>query len=221
MDSSAWPLFDLRLRFDEVVLRAVREADLAHLAAVQPDDYEHDPRAEMLDGLDLRPNRARLMHQRYWRSLGSWSSTLWCLDFAVEYQGSVVGMQSLEANDFPTLRTVDSGSWLIRSVRGRGVGVAMRSAVLGLAFDHLGAFAAITSARQDNAASLGVSRRIGYTDNGVSLNHSGQGLVELQHLRLTARDWRASGRGSRATVQGLDPCRPWFGQPVKGRGQQR
>ncbi len=211
MDPSVWPLFDLRIRFGEVALRPVREADLPHLATVQPDDYEHDPHAEMLTGLDLRRNRARLVYQGYWRSLGTWSPTSWCLDFAVGYRGSVVGVQSLEAEDFPTLRTVDSGSWLIRSVRGRGVGVAMRTAVLGLAFDHLGALAAVTSARNDNAASLGVSRRVGYTDNGVSLNDSGHGLVELQHLRITAQDWRASGRGSGVTVEGLEPCRPWFG----------
>ena len=211
-----WPLFGLRIRCDDVLLRLVRERDLPRLAVLQPPDYEHDPSAEAFPGEDLADHRRRLVYQGYWRSLGTWSPSSWCLDFAVEYQDVLVGVQSLEADDFLTLRTVDSGSWLVSAARGRGVGIAMRTAVLGLAFDHLGALAAVTSARSDNAASLGVSRHVGYRDNGVGLNLSGRGLVELAHVRLTAEEWRASGAGERVTVSGLDPCVPWFGASPRG-----
>ena len=212
MTYSAWPLFDLRIRCGAVELRAVREDDLPFLASVQPDDYEHDPRAEMLPELDLAQNRERLVHQDYWRSVGTWSPSSWVLPLAVEFAGAVVGVQSVEAENFRTLRTVDSGSWLIPPARGRGVGVAMRKAILGLAFDGLGALAAISSARRDNGASLGVSRSIGYTDNGISLNDSGTGLVELRHLRLTVQQWRTAGHGRGVSVDGLTPCLPWFGR---------
>jgi len=211
MTRTAWPLFDLRLRCRMAYLRPVRESDLPLLASIQPDDYEHDPRAEILPGLDLAQNRERLVYQDYWRAMGTWSRSSWTLPFAVECDGAVVGIQSIEADRFPTLRTVDSGSWLVPSARGRGVGVAMRKAILGLAFDHLGALAAVSSARHDNGASLGVSRRIGYADNGVSLNDSGNGLVELRHVRLTVQQWRAAGHGGEVTVEGLAPCLPWFG----------
>jgi RimJ/RimL family protein N-acetyltransferase len=212
MTHSAWPLFDLRIRCGPAALRPIEESDLPLLASIQPDDYEHNPRAEMLPGLDLAQNRERLVYQDYWRAMGTWSPSSWTLQFAVEHSGAVVGMQSLEAEGFPTLRTVDSGSWLIPSARGRGVGVAMRKAVLGLAFDHLEAIAAISSARRDNAASLGVSRSIGYTDNGLSLNDSSSGLVELQHMRLTIQQWRAAGHNREVIVNGLTPCLPWFGR---------
>jgi RimJ/RimL family protein N-acetyltransferase len=138
----------------------------------------------------------------------------------VESDGAVVGIQVLEAEQFPVLRTVGSGSWLIQGVRGRGIGVAMRLAVLGLAFDHLGALAAVTSARTDNAASLGVSRRVGYSDNGVSLTDSGQGVVELSQFRLTAPAWQAAGHGAEVTVTGFEPCRPWFGLGSPEPGQE-
>jgi len=210
MSGPASPLFGLRLRCRSVALRSVREADLPHLAAILPHDYELNPRAELLSGVDVQENRRRILCQDYWRAMGTWSPSAWCLNFAVEYDGDVVGVQSLEANDFPTVRTVDSASWLIQAVRGRGIGVAMRMAVLGLAFDHLNAWAAITSARTDNGPSLGVSRRIGYRDNGVSLNASHDGVVELSHLRLTEQGWRATGLGREVTVEGLAPCRPWF-----------
>jgi len=211
MDLPNWPLSGLQLRCRSVVLRAAREHDLPQLAAIEPDDYEHDPHAELLPGLDLRENRRRLLYQDYWRSLGTWSPSSWCLNFAVECGGDLVGMQSLEADEFPVLRTVGSGSWLVPAVRGRGVGVAMRMAVLGLAFDHLGALAAVSSAVAGNAASLGVSRRLGYAGNGVSLTDSAAGVVELTHVRLTAAAWQAAGHGREVTVTGLRPCLPWFG----------
>jgi RimJ/RimL family protein N-acetyltransferase len=209
-----WPLFGLRLRCRDVRLRLVGERDLPHMAAIRPDDFDHHPRAEMFAELDRHQNLRRLTYQEFWRSLGTWSPSSWCLDLAVEYDGAVVGVQSLEADEFPVLHTVDSGSWLVPAVRGKGIGIAMRTAVLGLAFDHLGAVAAITSADSDNGASLGVSRRIGYRHNGVTLNDSGHGVIELTHLRLTAEEWRASGLGKEVTVTGLEPCRPWFGLPV-------
>jgi RimJ/RimL family protein N-acetyltransferase len=87
----------------------------------------------------------------------------------------------------------------------------MRRAVLALAFDHLGAYAAVSSARADNAASLGVSRRLGYAENGVSLNAGVRGLGELQHMRLTRRDWEASGLGDEVQIAGVRSCLPWFG----------
>lgn len=204
-----WPLFDLRLRCGPVVLRPVTDADLPVLSGLLPDDFDLDPRAERLAGLDPMADRRRRFVQGLWRSRGTWSPGSWCLDLVVEVEGDPVGLQSLEADDFPLLRTVDSGSWLTPSARGRGHGVAMRAAVLGLAFDHLDAVAAVSSAVLDNAASLGVSRSLGYRDNGISRTDSPAGVVELQHLRLTREAW-AAGR-HRVEVTGLEPCLPWFG----------
>jgi RimJ/RimL family protein N-acetyltransferase len=84
----------------------------------------------------------------------------------------------------------------------------MRTAVLGLAFDHLGAAAAISSATVSNAASLGVSRRIGYAENGRSriVDTSGE-VVDLQNFLLTAAHWP----GADVEVTGLEPALPWFG----------
>ena len=85
----------------------------------------------------------------------------------------------------------------------------MRAGILALAFDHLGAEAAVTSAEHSNAASLGVSRRLGYVDNGVGRVHGAQGAVDLQYLRLSEDAWRSTGRS--AEITGIESCLPWFG----------
>ena len=208
MERVDWPLFDLTLQCRGVRLRALREGDLPYLASVLPGDVGHDPRLELFPDLSAAENERRLFWQSYWRAVGSWSPSSWTLHLAVTYQDRVVGVQTLEGDSFPQLRTVDSASWLVPGVRGRGVGVAMRMAVLGLAFDHLGAIAAITSATVQNAASLGVSRRLGYTGNGTGLILETGGVAELLHLRLTKDQWAF---GDQVEVDGFTPCRPWFG----------
>ena len=106
------------------------------------------------------------------------------------------------------MRTVDSASRLTSGVRGRGFGLAMRVAVLGPAFDHLGALAAISSATVGNHASLGVSRRVGYRDNSVGFVHSRAGRETLRHLRLPVEEW---AHGGEVEAGGVTACLPWFG----------
>ena len=125
----------------------------------------------------------------------------------------MVGAQELEGTDFPLLRTVDTASFLVPEARGLGIGKAMRSAVLALAFEGLAADAAITSAWQDNDGSLGVSRSLGYRPNGEQLHaREGQGLPRdlMVHLRMTRDDWFGRPRPA-VEISGLDPCLPLFG----------
>jgi RimJ/RimL family protein N-acetyltransferase len=203
-----WPFFDLRITSGDVLLRGATDGDLPALLEALPDDLELDPRLERFATLPEARDRERRFVAGLWRHRGQWSPSSWCLDLVVEHRGRVVGIQSLEGDDFPTLRTVDSASWLTPGARGRGVGTAMRAGVLALAFDHLGADAAVTSAVRSNAASLGVSRRLGYVDNGVGRVHGAAGPVDLQYLRLSRGAWRASGVTAR--ISGVEACLPWF-----------
>jgi RimJ/RimL family protein N-acetyltransferase len=206
----AWPLFALRLTTPDLTLRPMTEADLPLLAELYPADVEQDPATTRYPGLDEGANRASGVFQTYWRYYGTWSPTAWRLNFVVHAGGSVVGVQELEGNDFPMLRTVDSSSWLVESARGRGLGKQMRGAVLTLAFGELAAEAAITSAWHDNHASLGVSRSLGYEPNGVELMRRGDGVDRLEHLRLRRSSWLARGAED-VVVSGFGPCRAYFG----------
>src|SRR5262249_19574608 len=64
-------------------------------------------------------------------AIGTWRPQAWRLSLVVRSAGGeILGVQELEGNDFPTLRTVDSSSFLIPPARGRGYGKQMRTAVL-------------------------------------------------------------------------------------------
>ena len=212
----AWPFVDLRIRSGRVLLRGLTDADLPALLAALPDDLEMDPRNDRLRSLSPDEDRRRQLVAEIWKHRGTWSPESWCLDLAVEVEDRVVGVQALEGDQFRLLRTVDSFSWLAKDVRGRGLATEMRTAVLALAFDHLGAEVAVSSAVTDNAPSLAVSYRLGYVDNGLSRTNTPTGPRDLQHVRLTREVWRASDRT--ADVTGLDPCLPWFGLDQAGAG---
>ena len=213
MTHPTWPLLDLRLATAGVALRPMAEVDLGTVADLMPDDLELNPAATTYPGLDTATGRRVVLHQEYWRGWGRWSIASWALRFVVEVDGRIVGTQTLEGQDFPTLRTVDSASWLVPEVRGRGLGKAMRAAVLALAFGPLGARCAITSAWIDNSASLGVSRALGYQPNGQHWHRraDGVGAGAMAHLRLTREDWLASGAGDSVQMSGFEACRPYFG----------
>jgi len=204
-----WPFFDLRITCGEVLLRGVTDADLEVLVSVIPDDLEMNPANERFATLPPDADRRRQLVGEIWKHRGTWSPDSWCLDLAVEVDGRVVGVQALEGEQFPQLRTVDSFSWLSSEVRGRGLANLMRAGVLALAFDHLGAEVAVSSARTDNAPSLAVSYRMGYVDNGITRTVTPTGPFDLQHVRLTRDAWRAGGRT--AAITGVEPCLPWFG----------
>jgi RimJ/RimL family protein N-acetyltransferase len=211
MTSSYWPLFDLRLASPGLMLRPMVEADLAALADLLPGDVELDPAATSYPIADDRTRRGIIVHQDYWKSYGTWRPQAWRLSFVVSAAGQILGVQELEGNDFPVLRTVDSSSFLIPAARGRGYGKQMRAAVLALAFGPMRAQAAITSAWHDNHASLGVSRALGYRPNGELLHARGDGAELMVHMRLTRQDWLASGRGVEVEITGFDACRTVFG----------
>jgi RimJ/RimL family protein N-acetyltransferase len=215
-----WPLLDLRITTRDLVLTPLTEGDLAEVVRALPDDVEQDPRATTY-GLDDRTQRGVVVHQEYWRSYGTWTPQAWRFHLAVRRGDRLVGLQELQGDDFPTLRTVDTSSWLVPDERGAGVGKAMRRAVLALAFGPMEALAAVTSAWHDNHASLGVSRSVGYLPNGESLLARDGGGDTRLHLRLTRDDWlagKAVGPADPVEIDGFDPCRPFFGLPAAANG---
>jgi RimJ/RimL family protein N-acetyltransferase len=208
-----WPLFGLVIRTPRLLLTPVRDDHLPELVDAVLAGI-HDP-TEMPFGVPWTdaPRDVLILEtaKHQWRTRAQVSVESWTLNFAVLHEGRVVGVQDLTARSFPLLRRVGSGSWLTRRAQGQGFGTEMRSAVLQLAFDHLGATSAVSEAASWNRASLGVSRRLGYTDNGTALVEARKCQVETQQNVLLTKegflrpDWTAEVEGLEAASVQLIP----------------
>ena len=210
--ADAWPLFGLRIRSERLVMRVPREADLMALMTVAKAGIH--PVGEMPFGVawSTAPSPAfdRGFVQHFWGSWARWTPESWTLNLMVELDGAPIGSQSVRGEQFRVLRTVNTGSWLGRVHQGRGLGTEMRAAVLGFAFDGLGAEVAESSAFLDNIASNRVSKKLGYDDNGHS-RLAPEGIArETQLFRMTVERWRSRPRPP-ITIEGLDACRELFG----------
>lgn len=207
-----WPLLGLRVRTARLELRLPTEDELAELADVAAAGVHEPGREPFLRPWTDRPpaERAREVVQRHWRRRGKWTPQDWTLDLVVFEQGRPVGVQEVGAQDFTTLREVWTASWLGLTYQGRGIGSEMRSAVLDLVFAGLGATDATTASFTDNAAPLGISRKLGYRPDGITRDVLRGRTVVSQRLRLTRDDWERTDRPE-ITISGLEPCLSQFG----------
>jgi RimJ/RimL family protein N-acetyltransferase len=209
---SYWPLPGLRLRTSQLELRVPDEADLIALARLAEAGV-HDPATQpfAVPWTDAAPVDRALSTMRYhWSCWGSWEPANWTLNLVAVSDSAVVGTIGLSARDFAVMREVGTGSWLGLAYQGRGFGTQMRAAVLALAFDGLGARFAKSSAFTFNAASLAVSARLGYADDGTDWRLIRGEPAEIRRLRLHRESWLAH-RDIEVGISGLEPCLPFFG----------
>ena len=214
---SYWPLFELELHTPRLVLRPHRDNDFPGLLDAI-DAGIHDP-AEMpfsQPWTDAEPAvRRRNAVQFWWGNRAAWKTQDWHLEFVVLFGDRPIGIQDLCARDFAILGEVATGSWLSRPYQGGGLGKEMRVAVLHLAFEGLGAVIARSAAFQDNPSSAGVSRALGYRENGRH-RHAPRGEPKVAvSFELTRDEWLAR-RGAFPPVEvvGLEPALSMFSLPA-------
>lgn len=209
-----WPQLGLRLDTPRLEIRLPSDEELAELADLAAEGIHSPDRMPFqTPWTDLPPReRARSVIQHHWRLQSAWAPENWALNLAVLENGRVLGMQSMEAQDYALLRVVATGSWLGSRHQGRGIGREMRAAVLHLAFAGLGAAEATSGAFEDNLASLSVSRRLGYQPDGIErLAVRGTGVLS-HRLRLKRAGWQQHAEIP-VSITGLEPCLPLFGLP--------
>lgn len=219
---SIWPLFGLEIETPRLLLRPVRDEDITGLveAALQGvHDQERMPFGYPWTDAPA-DELPRNMAQYQWSLRNRVAPNNWLIAFAVHHEGRVIGSQDLSAHGFADRRTVNTGSWLTRSAQGSGLGTEMRAALLSFAFDVLGAEWAESGAASWNAASLGVSRKLGYEPNGVTRVAPRAGEPgEEQRVRL-ARDAFVRPEWT-ITVRGAAPALAQLGVGVAAAGQER
>lgn len=211
MLEDVWPLFGLTVATPRLRLRLPREEEIVELAKLAADGV-HQPKERpfLTPWTEGGPqSRARSVLQEHWSGLASWSLDDWRLGLGVFLAGHPLGMVTVRAHDFPVVREVTTSSWLGLEHQRQGFGTEARTGVLALAFEHLGAEAARTEVFQDNHASQGVSRKLGYVHDGVSRDRRGSEAVISDRLRLTRSTWKSRQRPD-VTVTGLAKCRSMF-----------
>lgn len=207
------PLYGLRLRTDRLELRwpdAGELIALAHLA----ETGVHDP-AEMpfLVPWTDRIGEPGFVDEfvAYHEGLRrDWAPENWSLELGVWAADELIGVQGVTAHGFMSGRAVKTGSWLAERFHGRGFGTEMRAAALELAFHGLGADAALSSALDGVDASLRVSQKLGYVEDGVSWVEVRGERRRDQQMRLTRDRWIDQERIS-VRISGLEACIPLFG----------
>ncbi len=213
MAGHPFPIFDLRIVTPRLELRLPTDAEmLDQLKAVESGIHDLAQVPFHTDWVSKpSPQREREFLQFHWSQRASWQPDNWNLILACFIDGVAVGSQSIAGANFNTLRSVNTGSWLGKAQQGQGFGTEMRAAVLELGFVGLGATLATSGARLENAASLGVSRKLGYRDNGRIPVMMGDQPTTEQLLALTREDWAANRPDINIEIIGLDGCRDMFG----------
>lgn len=208
--ATAFPPFALRIQAGPLTLRPINDEVLGTLIEVAAAGV-HDPALMPFyypwtdAGADVLPTG---FAQYHWGTRARWSPKAWSLEFAVEYDGVIVGTQGFSTQDYVITRTGETGSWLGRQYQGHGIGTRMRQAICAFAFAHLGAEEITSGAFTDNPASLAVSHKLGYQINGRNRLVSRGELALNQRLVLTPEDFV---RGDAIEVAGVDRFREFIG----------
>lgn len=163
-----WPLFDLEIRTQNLVLRYPDDDVLVRLVRLAAQGI-HPPETMPFSVPWTRgdsPTMEREALRFHWRTRADARPESLRIPLAVFRDEELVGATDLVADDFATLRQFETGSWLGQRFQRQGIGTEMRLATLALGFDGLDAEFAVTSAWHDNPASLGVTRSLGYRHQG-------------------------------------------------------
>lgn len=208
-----WPIFDLEVRTPVMTLRAVTDELAVELASLASRGV-HDPAVMpfSIAWTDLEsPERERGALQWHWRNRAELRIDAWRLSFAAIVDGEVIGVTDLAAQDFPTLRQFETGSWLGIEYQGRGFGKEMRVATLTVGFVELHAELALTAAWHDNGPSLGVTRSLGYEPAGTRRARRRDAADEQLAFRMTRAHFMAEVRRDDVEIFGAEPVREMLG----------
>ena len=165
------PLLGLRITAGPVELRGITDDLLGPLADLAVEGISTPGGPPFLTPWKTEPPQhlPRFFAQYYWQLRADFTLDRWTAPLAVLCEGEPAGVQELFGDKYLVNRTTETGSWLARRFQGRGIGTAMRQVVAAFAFDHLDAQHVTSAAFSDNVASVSVSRKVGYTENGVDI----------------------------------------------------
>ena len=163
------PVLGLRVSAGPIELKGITDDDLVTLADLAARGVHPPERTPFTyPWTDAPADEFALKFAQYhWRTRADFGPDAWVLNLGVWHEGALVGVQGINTTKYLVTRTGETGSWLGIEHHGHGIGTAMRRMMCAFVFDHLDAVQITSGAFTDNPASLAVSRKVGYRENGV------------------------------------------------------
>ena len=213
--ATTYPVFGLKITAGDLVLRPITDDVLPSLIDLALRGVHEPGRMPFMvpwtdaPAADLPASFARY----HWSLRANWRTDAWSLEFAVEWQGTIVGVQGLTGHDYRVTRQGETGSWLGLEYHGHGIGTRMRQAICAFAFDELGAEVITSGSYVDNPASGAVSRKVGYVANGQDRKTRRPGEWQLHNNWLLTRETFV--RGEPVVTEGVAAFRCFIGLDVE------
>jgi ribosomal-protein-serine acetyltransferase len=129
--------------------------------------------------------------------IGQWceqTAKTGCMSLGIELDGGLVGAVFHVRPDLVN-KQVEVGYWLAESARGRGVGSRAVKAMLDITFKELGFNRVNVRVAPENAASLALAERLGFTREGVTRQAwcVGGRYYDAVEFGVLAEEWKGGG----------------------------
>lgn len=212
LPAKIWPFDGLSIRHEDFELRLPEPHELRELASLASRGV-HDPdfMPFTYPWTDQEPaGVARSVMQYFWATQGAITPASWVLSLTFFKSGEVIGTGGLTANNFATLRTIETGSWIGLDFQGQGFGTVMRSMLVAFGLQHLQANQMTSAAIEQNTPSNAVSAKMGYRENGYDLVKSRGKTDRLVRYVLTHESWEKLEPHLRPEIEvtGVEECLP-------------
>lgn len=209
--TSTAPLHRLRLRTPRLELRLGSHDELLELGRLAEQGIHPPEEMPFAVAWTDAVGTSGFLHDfvaHHELALVDWSADRWALNLLVWKDRTLVGSQSLAAEEFATAHSVHTGSWLGKRHQRLGIGTEMRAAVLELAFRGLRANTAESSWLEGNEASRRVSEKLAYRTIGATHQSPRGAPVPTTIVALSRAMWRCPVT---VEIEDLEPCLSLFG----------
>jgi ribosomal-protein-alanine N-acetyltransferase len=168
-----------------VAIRPLLAADAPAFARA----FRDDPRLGVMIGVETDPTEAEVERQATEEPRIGGLPALAIADArTLEFMGGI-GLYRIDQHH----RRGEVGFWLAPAARGRGLGIRAVRLVTNWAFESLGFHRVEITTTPDNAATLALAARLGFTEEGVmrERNLERGRHVDVVMLAVLRRDWGA------------------------------